>query len=182
LRVLEVIREAHPILHAEKHVPPWEEDVVYTTEEALHAQQKEFEDLVHGRMAANSAAISRAAAHGDLSENAEFTAALEERDRLVERAGRMQQDLAKVKVIRRSMAEGDHVTVGSRVVAKDLATGKAEELAFLGPWDAAPERGVYYYRTALGLAFMGKAVGDTVVMQTRSEERRWEIAEIRPAL
>ena len=182
LRLLEVIRETHPGLHVEKAVPPWEEDAVYTTEDALHARQKEFEDLVHVQMVRNSEAIGRAAARGDLSENAEFTAALEERDRLTERANRMQEDLAKARLIRRSLAESDHVTIGSRVRARNLASGAEETLVFLGPWDAAPERGMYYYRTAIGLAFMGKKVGETVVLKTGSDERRWEVLETGPAL
>jgi transcription elongation factor GreA len=182
LRLMEAIREAHPALHAEKAVPPWEEDVIYTTDEALQARQEEFEQLVTVKMADNREAIGSAAGHGDLSENAEWTAALEERDRLVERANRMQEDLAKARVLKPGSAETDHVTVGSRVTARDLATGRTEQLIFLGPWDADPQRGIYYYRTPLGLAFMGKRVGETAEMATRSETRRWEIVETGPAI
>ncbi len=182
LRLQEAIREAHPALHVEKAVPPWEEDVIYSTEEALRARQKEFEQLVNVKMPENRQAISSAAGHGDLSENAEFTAALEERDRLVERAKRMQEDLAKARVLKPGSAETDHVTVGSRVTARDLATGRTEQLTFLGPWDADPQRGIYDYRTPLGLAFMGKRVGEKAEMARRSETRRWEILETGPAL
>jgi transcription elongation factor GreA len=181
IQVLEILGHVHPVPIA-KTVPPWEEDVIYTTPAALVERQKEFEELIHVKLPKNSTAIGEAAARGDLSENAEFTAALEERDRLTERANAMQAELVKAKPITHVMVAGDTVTVGSTVRARRLSTGEEETLTFLGPWDADTRKGIYYYKAPLPQAFMGKAVGGTVVLRADAGEERWEILEIKPAI
>ncbi|HOI55976.1 MAG TPA: GreA/GreB family elongation factor [Phycisphaerae bacterium] len=181
LKVLDLITRTHPSLFL-KDVPPWEEDdVIYTTAEGLQRHQQEFAHLVNIKMAANAKAIGEAAAFGDLSENAEFTAALEERNLLTEKAARMEADMKMARLIGADMAAVDHVTIGSVVTARDLGSGKTETMTFLGPWDAAPQNNVFSYRSPLALAFMGSKVGDTVELAVDAGKRAWEIQEIRPA-
>ena len=102
-------------------------------------------DLAMMAIAANAKAIGEAAARGDLSENAEFTAALEERNLLAEKAARMEADLGKSKVIKPQMTEGDIVTVGSTIVAKRGDSGESQTMTFLGPWDSDIAKQVYSY-------------------------------------
>lgn len=181
VRAMNIISQTHPHLFL-KTVAPWEDnDVVYTTEVGLKKRQTEFTHLVNVKMAANAKAIGEAAARGDLSENAEFTAALEERNLLTEKAGRMEAELQKTKLIKPEMAEGDLVTVGSRIVAKDLSTGEVATMTFLGPWDSDPANGVFSYLAALAQAFMGKKVGDRVELAVESGTRAWEVVEAGPA-
>lgn len=177
LQILESIRRCHPALFV-KTVPPWEQDVIYTTEEGLRKQEEVFAHLVNVKIAENAKAIGDAAAHGDLSENAEFTAALEERDFLTNRAAGMRAELVKARVIPTDMGDGASVTVGSTVKARNLSTGHMETLVFLGPWDADPDKGVYSYRAPLSQAFMGKRRDDTVVLPTKAGTRTWQIVEI----
>lgn len=178
-RLLDLVRRTHPDHFAVQRVEPWEEeDVIWTSERALRHQEEVYGDLVTRQMAENAQAIGDAAALGDISENAEFTAALEEQQRLSEKAEQMQADIRKARVIPPSMGAADTVTVGSRVRARHLATGEEESFTFLGPWDTDVENGIYYYRAPLALAFMGKAVGDTVTFGQGDTQRRWEILEI----
>jgi transcription elongation factor GreA len=166
-----------------KIAAPWEDEgVVYTTEAALETRRKEFDNLIHVKLPQNSTAIGDASARGDVSDNAEFTAALEERDRLTERANAMQADLARARPITRAMAHSETVNVGSAVRARRLSSGQVEEMAFLGPWDADTEKGIYYYRAPLAQAFMGRAAGEVVTLKTDGSERQWEILEIGPAI
>jgi transcription elongation GreA/GreB family factor/transcription elongation factor GreA-like protein len=180
-RITDLIGRTHPDLFV-KTVLPWEdEDTLYTSAEGLKKHQAEFTELVNVKIAANAKAIGEAAARGDLSENAEFTAALEERNLLTEKAARMEADLNKTKVITPQMAEGDVVTVGSTITARRVDSGAIETMTFLGPWDSAPERGVYSYRAAMAMAFMGKTAGDRVELAVDDGTRVWDIIEIRPA-
>ncbi len=176
-RILELLRRHHPTLFLEI-IPPWEENVVYTTAEGLQRKQEEFTELCNVKVPANARAIGEAAARGDLSENAEFTAALEERDRLGERAGAMQEDLEKSRIIPPTMADSDTVTVGSGVKVRNLDTGEESTWRFLGPWDGDLPRGIYSYRAALAMAFMGHATGDEVELSVEDGIRRWQILEI----
>ena len=41
---------------------------------------------------------------------------------------------------------------------------------------------MYAYNAPLGLAFMGKRVGDTVTYSAGPEERRWEILQVGPGI
>ncbi len=166
----------------EKVVPPWEEDIVYTTEAGTASRRKELEHIVNVRLPEVMREIGQAAGFGDVSDNAEYRAGLEERGRLAERAARMQQELSAARPITREMASADHVTVGSRVKMRNSATGQVDTYSFLGPWDAQPDRNVYAYNAPLGLAFMGKHVGDTVTFRAGTQERQWEILEIGPGV
>ncbi|MEA3367771.1 MAG: hypothetical protein U9R68_06640, partial [Planctomycetota bacterium] len=152
-RVLDLVRRTHPEHFVVTKAPPWDEDdAIYTSEKALKEQEERYGDLVTRQMAENAQAIGDAADRGDVSDNAEFTAALEEQQRLSEKAQRMQADIAKARVIPPSMGAGQTVTVGSRVRARRADTGREETLTFLGPWDTDVERGIYYYRAPLALA------------------------------
>jgi len=177
-RLLDIVRKTHPSHFVVKAVPPWEEDVNYTTAAALRRQEEIYGELVSKKILDNQRAIATAAEHGDVSDNAEFTAALEERDRLAERAARLQADIAKARVITHAVAAGDTVTVGSRVRARNLATGAEEEFVFLGPWDSDIPKHIYFYRAPLALAFMGRRPGDTVAYGAGPDERKWEILEV----
>ena len=129
------------------------------------------------------ATIGEAAARGDLSENAEFTAALEERDRLAERATRVQKDLAKAKIIEPGSVSTDHVTIGTMVRAEDLQTHEVETFVFLGPWDSDPNQRIFSYRAPLSLAFMGKTLGQTIEFTAEDRSSRsWKVVEILPAV
>ena len=64
----------------------------------------------------------------------------------------------------------------------DLPRKSIEEMAFLGPWDADTQKGIYYYRAPMAQAFMGRRAGDTVTLRTETAEEQWEILEVRPAV
>jgi len=178
-RLLDLIRRVHPEHFAVKQLEPWEEeDVVWTSEKALRHQEELYGDLVTRQMAENAQAIGDAAALGDVSDNAEFTAALEEQQRLSEKAQQMQTDIGKARVIPPSMGASDTVTVGSKIRTRAADTGRDEFFTFLGPWDTDVENRVFYYRAPLAMAFMGKAVGDTVAFGDGANRREWEVLEI----
>ena len=176
-----ILRAVRPALY-EKAVPPWEQGITYTTEAGIERRKADLEHLVYVRLPEVMREVGQAASFGDVSDNAEYGAAVAERARLAERAGRIQEELSEARFITREMASADHVTVGSRVRTRNLKNGETEVLTFLGPWDARPDERVYAYNAPLGLAFMGKRVGETVTFVADTEERRWEILGVEPAL
>ena len=179
--LLTFLRGAHSEIFVES-ARPWEEDVNYTTESGLTRRQGELDHLVQNALPAVAKQIGEEASHGDLSENAEYTAALEKRDQITSTATRIENELAKAKVIEIEMTRTDFVNIGTRVHMRDLVSGRDESLAFLGVWDSAPENGVLSYKAPLALAFMGSRVGDQVEFGNEGERRRWEIVSIEPAI
>ena len=170
-----------PELFGKKEAPPWQEDVIYTSPAGLQKREQQLDYIANKRLPEVIRELGEAASLGDLSENAEFTAAVEERGRLAAETVRMRKEIGKAKLITPQMASTEHVTVGARVRARNLDTGEVETLTFLGPWDADPKAGIYSYRAPLAQAFMGKKVGEEVSFESPGGLRRWEVVETGPA-
>lgn len=179
--LVRLIHQAHPELTAVKKLPMWQEDVLYTTRQALDRRQAEYADLVNVKIAENAKAIGHAAERGDLSENAEYTAALEERDRLTRQAGEVREQLTKAKILESYMVVTEHVSVGTEVRTLNLTTNQEETFVFLGPWDSDPQRRILSYQAPLSQAFMGKVIGDEVSYDSGTIDR-WKVLAIHSAL
>jgi transcription elongation factor GreA len=170
--------DAHPKLFVKK-IKEWNrEDVIYTTSAGLAKKRADYEVLVNDRLPEIAKAIGAAAALGDLSENAEYTAALETRERLTERANAAQTEIEKAQPIPPEMPDIDSVTIGSRIRVRNIETGEERSLTFLGPWDVDTANGIFSYRAPISLPFMGHTVGQTVVVTTGIGESRYEILEV----
>jgi len=181
IHLVDMIMEAHPGLFAD-NLPPWEEDLIYTTRAGLEKFEKEYQELINVKISENAKAIGEAASHGDLSENSEWTAALEVRDRLTEKAGRMREDMNKIKIIPPDMVVSATIAIGTRAHVKNLDSDQLQVFTFLGPWESDPEAGVFSYRAPLSQSFMGKGVGETVTWGNSDNEHRYEILKVEPGI
>ncbi len=179
--LVEMLQEVRPALFR-KDIPPWEEDVIYATPAGIEKRRAEVEHIATVRLPQIMREIGEAVGFGDISDNAEYQSAVQERARLADRASRMQEEIAEARLITPELASAQHVTVGSRVRSRNLATGREETLTFLGPWDARPADAIYAYNAPLGQEFMGKSVGDMVTYLMDTEERRWEILAVEPGV
>jgi transcription elongation factor GreA len=161
----------------------WEEGgTIYTTEDGLRKAQDALNHIIDVEIPEVAQQIGEAAAHGDLSENAEYTAALEKRDQLASRATGMKNELTVAKVINHEMAGSDFVNVGTRVTARSVETGEEEVYTFFGPWDTDVENRILNYQAPLAMSFMGTRVGDMVVFGEGVDQRSWEILAIEAAV
>ncbi len=177
-----MIRAEHPEAF-EEQTWPWEiEDVTYSTEAGLRRTQEQLNHIIEVGMPEVATQIGEAASHGDLSENSEWTAALEKRDQLASRATTLEGELKQAKVIDLDMADSKYVNIGTRVTARELATGEEHVFTFLGPWDSDSDRGILNYRAPLALAFMGKKVGETVTFGDDDDRRQWDVLTIAPGI
>ena len=179
--LIETLNEAHPEQFIVKQ-NLWEDGQVYLTPEGYEKCHAALDKLVHEDMRRNAVAIGTAAAKGDLRENWEYKAALEERDRLVERAGRLREEFERARILRPDEITGEEVNVGTTVHLRDTASGRERTVTFLGPWDADIENGIYSYLAPLSLRFMGKRIGDRVLAALGDCEAEYEIAAIQKAI
>ncbi len=162
-------------------VPAWErDDVIWVTRRSLKRRREELDRVLKVDIPANSRAIGEAASRGDLSENAEWAAALDQQKLLASRAAQMQKELSMARALTAEGVTPDVVGVGSAVVAEDLDSTERRWLTFLGPWDADHEAGIYSYLAPISKAFMGKKVGEIVELPG-SPKRRCRICEVRTA-
>ena len=179
--LLDALREKHPERFVEQQ-NLWEDGHIYLSAEGYAKCQAALSKIVNEDMPKNATAIGTAAAKGDLRENWEYKSALEERDRLVDRAGRIREQLDRVRVLNPGDVSGEQANVGTSVRLRETATGQERTVTFLGTWDADIENGVYSYLAPLSRRFMGKKVGDRVTANFGGREAEYEITSIERAV
>ena len=148
---------------------------IYSTAESLSQKRAELEHLLKVEIPANKKAIQVAREMGDLSENFEYKSARQRDEYLSARVGKLQSELANVRVIEPASVDTSAVRVGTKVA---LSNGDVRrEVTILGPWESAPERGIYSNQSEVAKALIGHAPGDIVTFMGNDYEiesiRRW---------
>lgn len=119
--------------------------------------------------------LKRAKELGDLSENSEYFEAREEQQLVESRIGELEDTIKNAKVI--TMVRGkDAISIGATIdVTRD---GKAFRYTIVGPNEARPEAGFISNESPLGKAFLGKKLGELVVVKIPSGEATYTISKI----
>jgi len=122
--------------------------------------------------------ISKARAHGDLSENAEYHAAKERQGIVNARLGQLRARLRELSMIDMSRIPRDRVGLGSSVTVLD--TIKEEEVTYklVTSEDADVANGRISTTSPIGKALLGKQVGDAVRVQIPGGVRELEILQL----
>lgn len=118
--------------------------------------------------------IATARTFGDLSENAEYSAARDEQKTIENRILEIEDILKNAKIIRAK--SGGKVNIGSTVKVK---TGDKElEYTVVGPVEANPLEGKVSYESPLGKALMGKSEGETAELTTPKGKTEYQIVAV----
>lgn len=122
--------------------------------------------------------ISKARAHGDLSENAEYHAAKERQGIVNARLGQLRARLRELSMIDLTRIPRDRVGLGSSVTVLDLT--KDEEITYrlVTSEDADVAAGRISTTSPIGKGLLGKQVGDTVKVQIPGGMREMEIIQL----
>ena len=122
--------------------------------------------------------ISKARAHGDLSENAEYHAAKERQGIVNARLGQLRARLRELSMIDLTRIPRDRVGLGSSVTVLDLT--KDEEITYrlVTSEDADVAQGRISTTSPIGKGLLGKQVGDTVKVQIPGGVREMEIIQL----
>ena len=149
------------------------------TVQGLEKIKKELEELKNVKRPEVVAAIAEARAHGDLKENAEYHAAKEQQAQLESRVIAINDSIARANVIDVTKIDNEgKVIFGSTVTVKDLGSNKKIKYQIVGQDEADVSKNYIYFRSPIGKAFIGKELGDMVIVQTPSGERSFEILEV----
>jgi transcription elongation factor GreA len=182
--LLDVIEAEHPSIlsthddaRVSGDVAPTE-DVIYTTMRGYHTKEAELKHLIDYEVPKNAEDLGRAASFGDISENAEYTAALEKQEQLMRRVRELREDLDRARILDPNLVTTDLVVVGTRVRLNNLTRGGEERYALLGPWDTNLERGIISYLSPVGRGLLGKPKGATADITLPEGSVRYEILDI----
>ena len=122
--------------------------------------------------------ISKARAHGDLSENAEYHAAKERQGMVNARLGQLRARLRELSMVDMARIPRDRVGLGSSVTVMDLT--KDEEITYrlVTSEEADVAQGRISTTSPIGRGLLGKQVGDTVKVQIPGGVREMEIIQL----
>lgn len=157
----------------------WESGNTWTTRAGLAGRREELRILRDIKIPDNAEAIGRAASFGDLSENAEWTAALEEQRNLTNRAMELEAELEGARLIESATLPENTAAPGTRVRYLEMGTGLAHEIEILGPWDADGDKRISY-RSPLAAGMLGGTPGDECVIELPSSRIRVRIETVQP--
>ena len=135
------------------------------TEEGLRKLQEQYDFRANTRRKQIIEAIEIARGFGDLSENAEYTAARDEQAKNEAEITRLKAIIDNAIVVSESEISTDRVSVGTTVRYSNLSTGKESEYAIVGADEADPENGSISGDCPIGMALLGHKVGDTVEVE-----------------
>jgi transcription elongation factor GreA len=123
--------------------------------------------------------LQKAAAYGDLSENAEYDAAKQRKQFVEVRIGHLQKRISEILSINLNAIPKDKVGLGSRLVLSDLSSGEEVTYTFVFPEEVDPEKGKISLASPVGKSLIGKEEGDEALVITPKGNRKYEIIQLR---
>jgi transcription elongation factor GreA len=123
--------------------------------------------------------IATAAAHGDLSENAEYDAAKEKQSFVEGKIKEIEQRLASAQVIDPAMISSDMIAFGATIVLEDEDRGGEVTYQIVGLDEADVEQGKISLSSPIARALIGKSVDDFIEVKTPGGVRSYTVVEIR---
>ncbi len=123
-------------------------------------------------------AIEVARGHGDLSENADYSAAKERQGFIEGRIQSINGTLARAQVIDPAAIRSSKVVFGATVVLEEPEAGKQITYQIVGVDEADIKSGKIGITSPIARALIGKSAGDEVVVHAPKGQVHYEIVDI----
>lgn len=140
--------------------------------------EKELKQLKSIERPAIIEAIAEARAHGDLSENAEYSAAKEKQSFIEGRIKELEAVISRADIIDITSLSGKQVKFGATVTLVDEETEEQVTYQLVGEYEADITRGQISISAPIGRALIGKDHGTSVEVHTPRGMRFYEILEV----
>ena len=123
--------------------------------------------------------IKTAVAQGDLSENAEYKAALERQHYVRARISALRERLSELGTLNFDRVPRDKVGLGSTIVLLDMDTDKEVTYELVIPEVADSEAGLISIASPIARGLLGRKEGEQVTIPIPSGRKRFEIVELK---
>jgi len=143
--------------------------------ERMKAQLKQ---LIEVDRPANARAIEVARGHGDLSENADYSAAKEEQAMIEARIQQLNAKIALAEVIDPTTLSGEKVMFGATVTIED-EDGEEKTYTIVGDDEADLKLGRISISSPVARGLIGRSVGDTAILQTPKGRKEVEVVDVK---
>ena len=121
--------------------------------------------------------LAEAAAHGDLSENAEYDAAKQRKEFVQAQLARLYDKRQSLSGISELMIPRDSIGFWSKVKVLDLDSDEEIEYRLVSPDESDPRNDRISVSSPIGRALLGKIDGDKVDIVTPRGRKTYEILE-----
>jgi len=153
-------------------------DFIYVTEEGLNKLKKELDQLRNVERPLISKQIADARDKGDLSENAEYAAAKEAQGMLEMKIAKLEDVVARSRVIDESKIETSRVRILNKVKIRNKNNNSVMEYQLVPESEANLKIGKIAISSPIAAGLIGKKVGDTVEIPVPSGVIPFEIISI----
>ena len=153
-------------------------DKIYLTEEGLKNLKEELYQLRSIERPSISKQIAEARDKGDLSENAEYSAAKEAQGLLELRISKLEDKVAKSRIIDESRIDTSSVQVLNKVKIKNQGNGLEMQYQLVPESEANLKEGKLAVNSPIAKGLLGKVVGDIVEVTVPSGIVSFEIIDI----
>ncbi|WP_088189430.1 transcription elongation factor GreA [Desulfosporosinus sp. FKA] len=147
------------------------------TAEGLKQLEEELELYKTVKRKEVAGRIKQAIDFGDISENSEYDDAKDEQAFIETRIIALEKMLGNVKVIR-DVKETDVVTLGAKVLLRDVEFDDDEEYYIVGSVEADPDTNKISNESPVGRAVLGKSKGSLVNVSAPSGFVQYQILDI----
>src|SRR5882724_8376579 len=137
-------------------------DRIPMSKEGYDKLKAQLDHMKNEEMPAIAEQIALARSFGDLSENAEFDAAVEAQGLLQAQIDDLQDKLARAMIVDKSTLPTDRVVFGSKVKVLDLDLDDEEDFILVGPGEEDYDQNKILLTNPIGQALVGKHIGDVV--------------------
>lgn len=151
---------------------------VKITKEGLAKYEEELAYLKNVRRKEVSQKIKEAREQGDLSENAEYDAAMDEQRDIEARIEKLEKILKNAEVVDEDEISTDKVSIGCTVKILDKEFNEEATYKIDAPTEANPLKGIISYESPIGAALIGKKIGETITIEAPAGELAFTILDI----
>jgi transcription elongation factor GreA len=148
------------------------------TKAGFEKMKKELETLRTVSVPENIKDIEVARGHGDLSENAEYSAAKERQSFIHGRIKELENNLALSDIIDLKDLNVEKAVFGCMVCIEDTSDGKNIKYQLVGPFESDINVNKISVTSPIGKALIGKSIGDLINVQTPGGTREFAVVDI----
>lgn len=148
------------------------------TETGYQALKDELEYLKNIKRREIKENLATARSFGDLSENSEYDEVRNEQAKVEARISELEYIITHAKVVDETQIQEDVVSIGSCVKVLDLDFDEEIDYMIVGSNEADPLEGKISNQSPIGIALMGKRVGEEVVAHTPGGEIKMKILDV----
>jgi transcription elongation factor GreA len=153
-------------------------DTLYVTEEGLQKLKEELEQLRNVERPSISKQIAEARDKGDLSENAEYSAAKEAQGMLELKISKLEDIIARSRLLDGSRIDTSSVRILNKVRIRNKSNNSEMEYQIVPESEANLKIGKIAVNSPIAQGLIGKKVGDIVQIKVPSGLMQFEIISI----